>query len=69
MNKKSNGPRNRKEATALVAHRLIKLLQTVPADEMLHLDLHEVKMTGIQLQRLEAAARDIEARLRKLAGE
>lgn len=69
MNKKSTGPKNRKEATALVVGHLLEFLSTVPVDEMLHMDLHSVKMTDVQVQRLEAAVKDIEARLRKLAGE
>lgn len=69
MNTRTTGPKNRKEATALVARHLIEFLSTAPVDEMLHVDLSTVKMTDVQVQRLEDAVQDIKNRLLKLAGE
>lgn len=69
MNTRTAGPKNRKEATALVVRHVIKFLGTVPVDEMLHMDLHEVKMTDVQVKRLEDAVQDIKNRLLKLTGE
>lgn len=69
MNTRTAGPKNRKEATALVANHLLKVLNTVPVDEMLGMDLNSVKMTDVQVQRLEDAVQDIKNRLLKLAGE
>ncbi len=64
---KSAGPRTRQEARAQVAQYLIAHLAKVQPAELCGAAPNA--MTDAQVKRLEDAAGDITARLRKLAGE
>jgi hypothetical protein len=63
---KTTGPRNRKDAMSLVTSYLLGHLNGTNLDEMFPAAKH---WTDAQVKRVEVALGDVEARLRKLAGD